>query len=112
MLRKTMFAAAVACAFAFCSASYATEATPPAKTPTPQQQRMSDCNKQAEGKKGDERKKFMSTCLKGDSTAKAAPAKQLTPQQQKMKTCNADATAKGLKGDERKKFMSTCLKAK
>jgi hypothetical protein len=32
-----------------------------------QQSRMKDCNKQATGKKlkGDERKKFMSTCLKG-----------------------------------------------
>ena len=26
---------------------------------------MADCNKQATGKKGDERKTFMSTCLKG-----------------------------------------------
>lgn len=40
-------------------------ASTPAKTPTPQQQRMADCNKSAEGKKGDERKAYMSTCLKG-----------------------------------------------
>jgi len=26
---------------------------------------MKDCNAKAEGKKGDDRKKFMSTCLKG-----------------------------------------------
>lgn len=30
-----------------------------------QQARMKACSKQATGKKGDERKKFMSTCLKG-----------------------------------------------
>ncbi len=30
-----------------------------------QQERMKSCSKQATGKKGDERKKFMGTCLKG-----------------------------------------------
>jgi hypothetical protein len=30
-----------------------------------QQDRMASCNKQAGDKKGDERKKFMSSCLKG-----------------------------------------------
>ena len=77
-----------------------------AKDPTPQQQRMSTCNTQATGKKGDERKAFMSSCLKGDTAA--SPAK--TTQQQKMVTCNKDASAKSLKGDARKSFMSTCLK--
>jgi hypothetical protein len=71
---------------------------------TTQQDKMKSCNADAATKqlKGDERKKFMSNCLK-------APA--LTTQQNKMKTCNADATAKNLKGDARKTFMSNCLKA-
>lgn len=30
-----------------------------------QQERMKDCNAKAEGKSGDDRKKYMSTCLKG-----------------------------------------------
>jgi len=34
-----------------------------------QQERMKNCNAQAKDKKGDERKKFMSVCLKGDSSA-------------------------------------------
>ena len=48
----------------------------PAKVRTPQQQRMADCNHQAkaEGKKGPERKAFMSTCLKGSHTAAAGTA--------------------------------------
>ena len=70
--------------------------------PNSQQTKMADCNKQAEGKKGDERKAFMSTCLKKDSEPK------VTPQQAKMKQCNKDAGDK--KGDERKAFMSNCLK--
>jgi psiF repeat-containing protein len=73
--------------------------------PTAQQQRMKDCNTQAgkQNLKGDERKSFMSSCLKGDKP-------QLTAQQEKMKSCNKEAGNQKLKGDERKKFMSQCLK--
>lgn len=78
-------------------------------TITPQQQRMRDCNAQATAKtiKGDERKTYMSACLKGEDATKA---KGITPQQQKMRECNAKATEQSLKGDDRKKFMSACLK--
>ncbi|MBJ9974764.1 phosphate starvation-inducible protein PsiF [Pseudomonas sp. S75] len=71
---------------------------------TPQQEKMRTCNADAttQSLKGDERKAFMSQCLK-----KAPPT-----QQEKMKTCNADATGQSLKGDERKAFMSSCLKKK
>ena len=75
------------------------------KKTNPQQERMKPCNAQAGDKKGDERKAFMSSCLKGKG--EAAPMTQ----QEKMKKCNADASAKALKGDERKAFMSECLKA-
>ena len=68
--------------------------------PTKQQSKMATCNKEAGDKKGDERKAFMSECLKN---------KPVT-QQDKMKACNADEKAKTLKGDERKAFMSECLK--
>ncbi|MCU1782801.1 PsiF family protein [Pseudomonas sp. 13B_2.1_Bac1] len=75
---------------------------------TAQQQKMTTCNAEAKGKSGDERKTFMSTCLKAAPAAN--DAKTLTPQQQKMKDCNADAKTKALTGDARKTFMSTCLK--
>ena len=72
---------------------------------------MTTCNADAtaKGLKGDERKTFMSNCLK---STPAANEPALTPQQEKMKTCNADAATKALKGDERKAFMSDCLKNK
>ena len=85
-------------------ACFALPAQSAEKAMSSQNKRMSDCNTQATGKKGDERKAFMSTCLKGDKVA--APT-----QQEKMKTCNADAGSKHLKGDERKTFMSTCLRS-
>jgi hypothetical protein len=104
-LKTTSFA--FACALLIGSGTaLAAGATPTAKPMTAQQQRMVDCNHQATGKTGDERKTFMSACLKGASSA--APA--ATSQQQKMKSCSADAKAKSLKGDARKTYMSTCLK--
>ncbi len=68
-----------------------------------QQNRMKACNEKAEGKKGDDRKAFMSACLKGEDAAAGANS-----QQDRMKSCNEKAAGK--KGDERKKFMSECLK--
>lgn len=74
---------------------------------TEQQNKMTTCNADASAKalKGDERKAYMSSCLK------AAPPPAAT-QQEKMKTCNATASAQALKGDSRKTFMSDCLKKK
>ena len=76
------------------------------KALTAQQQKMASCNAQAKDKamKGDDRKKFMSECLK------AAPPSKQAAQQQKMKDCNKEAGDKKMKGDDRKKFMSECLK--
>ncbi len=67
---------------------------------------MKECNEKAGDKKGDERKAFMSSCLKGDG-ASAAQKKQ----QNRMSACNKQATEKKLKGEERKSFMSSCLKS-
>ncbi|WP_269531202.1 PsiF family protein [Chitinimonas sp. BJYL2] len=83
-----------------CGLAHAAADDTAAATANKQQTKMGECNKQAEGKKGDERKAFMSECLK---------AKPMT-QQDKMKMCNKDA--EGKKGDERKAFMSECLKKK
>ena len=84
-----------------------------------QQNRMKECNVQAKGKKGDERKAFMKSCLSGKNTTDvatttpAAPApgeaaKSADPKQ-RVKDCNVQA--KGKKGDDRKAFMASCLKS-
>jgi psiF repeat len=65
----------------------------------PQQERMKACNVEAGDKKGDDRKKFMSTCLSDKKKAS----------DNKMAACNTKS--KGMKADERKKFMSDCMKA-
>lgn len=104
----------------------------------PQHERMKSCNQEARTKalKGDERKQFMSACLKGKHAATASPAPSpasraaepgkgkaqdasgttasagalQAAQKEKMKGCNRNATEKALKGNDRKVFMSECLK--
>jgi hypothetical protein len=102
MNRLLCMGAAVALAFA--TPVFAADASASAPK-TAQQTRMGDCNKQATGKTGDDRKAFMKSCLSGGTAAAATPMTQ----QEKMKKCNADATGK--KGDDRKAFMKACLSA-
>jgi hypothetical protein len=71
-----------------------------------QQSKMTDCNKQAADKKGDERKAFMKSCL----AAAPAPASAPMTQQDKMTACNKSATGKS--GDDRKAYMKSCLSNK
>ena len=104
---KKLFALAIASAFALSATS--------AFAANAQQDKMKTCNKEAgdKGLKGDERKKFMTECLKGGAAAPAAaPAPAAGPLAPKdaMKACSA--AGKGKKGDEYKKFISECLKAK
>ena len=104
MIRLT--ALALACALGLPTAALAqdkakTAAPETAKAANPQQERMKDCNRQAEGKTGDARKTFMSACLSGE-------APKMT-QQERMTACNTKAGP--MKGEERKQFMSSCLNA-
>lgn len=101
---KKLFVTAIAAAFALSATSAFAGA---------QQDKMKSCNKEAGEKKlkGDERKKFMSECLKAAPAAAPAAAeatKKASPKDV-MKLCMA--AAKGKKGDEFKKFKADCLKA-
>jgi hypothetical protein len=99
-IRTTALAVAVSAAL-----SFAFGATP-AVAANSQQSKMTDCNKQAGDKKGDDRKAFMKSCLSAAPAAASAPMTQ----QQKMTACNQQATDK--KGDDRKAFMKSCLSNK
>ena len=87
--------------------AHAQDKKEPSEAQKKQQQRMKDCNAKAGDRKGDERKGFMSTCLKEGADA---PSPAQKAQQQRMSACNKQAAEKKLKGDERKSFMSSCLK--
>ncbi|MCW8806900.1 MAG: PsiF family protein [Rhodanobacter sp.] len=113
-LRVLAFSVALAMAGAtFAAVPQTHTATPPvktAKTRTPQQQRMVNCNKQATGKKGDERKAFMRSCLRSKTAVASATPTARQARHDKMKHCKADAKAKALTGADRKTFVSGCLK--
>jgi hypothetical protein len=76
-----------------------------------QQVRMKDCSTRAGDRKGDVRKKFMSSCLKGEDMGKAAAktSDKKTAQQDKMRSCSKEAGEKKMKGDDRRAFMKDCL---
>jgi hypothetical protein len=61
----------VAVAVALAAATLATPARAADAAPTSQQSRMAVCNKEAVGKKGDERKAFMKQCLSANAGASA-----------------------------------------
>lgn len=96
-MKKIFAVCAAAC---FVTSAFAAAPEPAAAPKTAQQSKMTTCNADAAGKKGDERKAFMKGCL-------SAKVEAPVTQQSKMKTCNADA--KDMKGDERKAFMKSCL---
>ena len=50
--------------------AFAVGASPAFAADHPQQTRMKDCNVKAKGKKGDERRQYMSACLSGRDVAK------------------------------------------
>jgi len=99
-IRATMAALALGVALSV------TFAATPAFADNSQQSKMTTCNAQAAGKKGDDRKAFMKDCLSSTPTAAATPMTQ----QQKMTACNKSATGKT--GDDRKAYMKSCLSNK
>jgi hypothetical protein len=103
--RKRMKIRATMAALALGVALSVSFAATPAFADNSQQSKMTTCNAQASGKKGDDRKAFMKDCL-SSAPAAAAPMTQ----QQKMTACNKSATGK--KGDDRKAFMKDCLSNK
>ena len=90
---KFVSTALVALALSFAASAFAADT--PAKTLTPQQQRMKDCNTQATGKKGDERRAFMSTCLKGPSATQASgPTAPASASQATVQTAQSNTASK------------------
>ncbi len=80
----------------------ATTAAAPAAAPAAtnsQQEKMKACNAKAEGKTGDDRKKFMSECLSSKPPAKP---------ESKIAMCNKKTA--GLSGEARSKAQSECMK--
>ena len=83
------------------------DATPPVKAKTAQQQKMSDCATASKGKKGQDYKDSVSTCMKGGAAAPAAPDAD------KQAACEAAAKSKDgkpLSGAAKTSSINACLK--
>jgi polyhydroxyalkanoate synthesis regulator phasin len=93
---------------ALSAGAYAQEKKPLTAEQKLQQQRINDCRAKAGNRKGDERKIFMSSCLK---QATAAHSEAQKKQQERMSACTRQASEKKLSGDARRSFMSSCLKS-
>jgi hypothetical protein len=104
LLMKSSMIFALAAA-TFCMSANAATAEPSAAPK--QQTKMALCNKDAVGKKGDERKAFMKQCLsgKGASMTAVEPAAAATAAS-RISVCKADA--KGMRGNARKDFIKEC----
>ncbi|MBV8501025.1 MAG: phosphate starvation-inducible protein PsiF [Paucibacter sp.] len=76
-----------------------------AKENTAQQNKMASCNKEATGKKGDERKAFMSQCL----SAKPAEAASAPADSGAQAACDAKAAEKKLHGAAKTSFTKKCV---
>jgi hypothetical protein len=85
--------------FALVSGTSATEAPSGDKAQT---SRMSQCSADAKekGLKGDDRKDYMSRCLRSSEMPAAT------------KQCNAEASEKRLTGDKRNDFLKSCVKSR
>lgn len=122
MQSKMISILVLALVFAFgAGTGHAEELNKAGKPLTAQQARMKNCNAKAKADalKGEERKAFMSTCLKApaadagsDKAGKTAPviAKAPSAKQVQRKACGAEAKEQGLKGEERKDFVKDCMK--
>ena len=85
--------------FAFAVGANATEAPSGNKAQT---NRMSQCSADAKekGLKGDERKDYMSRCLRSSEMPTAT------------KQCNAEASEKRLTGERRDDYLKSCVRSK
>lgn len=84
------------------------------RAPT-QQEKFAACGHQSKGLKGEERRQFMSDCLKGRGTSAAAlearnDATTDAAGEERIRACKTAAAGRNLHGEERRAFMVSCLK--
>jgi len=101
-------------AFLFAVAALGTVPAAAQETPshpgTPQREKFAACAHEATGLKGEERRKFMSDCLKKHPTQAANAEVVGESDDGRLAPCNAEADRRKLHGDEREAFLGSCLR--
>ena len=109
MKTKHLFLIACAAAASLCAMPLAAQqhANPPT-----QREKFAACAHDSRGLKGEERREFMSDCLKKHPDG-AASREMLGDAvgQGRLAPCNAEADRRKLHGDERRGFLDACLKS-
>ena len=76
-----------------------------------QRDKFAACARDSRGMKGDERREFMSECLrKHPADAAKQPALAGDSGGARLAPCNAEADRRKLHGDERNAFLGACLR--
>jgi len=82
---------------------------PGAKAPT-QQEKFAACGHQSKGLKGEERREFMSHCLKGGADAALRDTMIGDAAEESRQRCHEEADRRKLHGEERRTFLGVCQK--
>ena len=82
---------------------------PAAKAPT-QQEKFAACGHQSKGLKGEERREFMSHCLKGEADAALRDTMIGDAAEETRQRCHEEADRRKLHGEERRTFLGVCQK--
>ena len=80
-----------------------------AKAPT-QQEKFAACGHQSKGLKGDERREFMSHCLKGEADTALRDTMIGDAAEESRQRCHEEADRRKLHGEERRAFLGVCQK--
>ncbi|HSN22185.1 MAG TPA: PsiF family protein [Usitatibacter sp.] len=96
-----------ACAIALALGAAPLRAADSESHPPTQREKFAACAHQTRGLKADERREFMSECLRKHD-AKAPVAAEADGA--RLRPCSAEADRRKLRGDERRAFLGSCLK--
>jgi hypothetical protein len=112
---NTRYLLLAACAAIACLAVLPLSAEEPATKAQSQRDKFAACGHESKGLKGDERREFMSECLKGHGPDTAIREARDTmagdaAEESRRRPCTEEADRRKLHGDERRTFMGSCLK--
>jgi hypothetical protein len=109
---KIRYACLTACAAVLCLGAPPLRAADSDSHPQTQRDKFAACAHDSRGMKGEERREFMSECLRkhpADGAAKEAAVAGASGHG-KLAPCNAEADRRKLHGDERSAFLGACLR--
>jgi hypothetical protein len=111
---NTRYLLLAACAAIACLAVLPLRAEEPAAKASTQRDKFAACAHESKGLKGEERRDFMSDCLKGhghDGAIHEARDTMLGDAAEEGRAhCNEEADRRKLHGDERRAFIGACVK--